>query len=237
MDFFSSLKTFVLDMLFPEFCAGCGTEGLILCSSCRETIRMIPPACFVCKKLVPANGLAMPGKACKPCRRKTRIYAYLSPFAYEAAIRKLIHALKYRRMRAASPILAELLHAYLTYHEIHLPADSILIPVPLHKRRERIRGFNQSRLIADLLGKKLGIKAASDILQKIKATTAQMELSGTERRANLKGAFAVSDTGVIRNRTCILIDDVKTTGTTLEEAARVLNGAGAKRIWAITVAH
>jgi len=149
----------------------------------------------------------------------------------------MIHDLKYRRVRAHAPALAELLRSYLSYCRIAIPSGALLIPIPLHKKRERTRGFNQSLLIATALGEKLGMEVRGDILRKTKKTTPQMELSREERLKNMDGVFAVSDTSIVRNRTILLLDDVKTTGATLENAARVLRSAGAKRVWALTVAH
>ena len=166
------------------------------------------------------------------------MYAFLSPYSYDTPIIKnLIHDLKYRRIRANAPTLANLLSAYVCYYRIAIPSGALLIPIPLHKKRERTRGFNQSRLIAEALAQKLGPELRGDVLHKIKKTQPQMELAREERLKNMDGVFAVSDTSIVRNRTILLLDDVKTTGATLESAARVLRAAGSKKIWAITVAH
>ena len=238
MTFFSSLKTSVLDLLFPLHCADCGAEGSSLCALCRTKLRFIPPSCFVCKKLVPTHNNLPPGRTCKECHKKTSVYCFLSPFSYgEPIIKLLVHDLKYRRVRPNAAALAELLHGYIQYFRITLPPNTLLVPIPLHKTRERLRGFNQSFLIAQNLGKKLGVEVHRNALRKIKKTVPQMELSREERLKNAIDTFAVSDMPLIRNRTILLLDDVKTTGATLEEASRVLRAAGAKKIWAITVAH
>lgn len=236
--FFSSCKKFVLDLLFPLSCAGCGREGAYLCDPCAIAIPMYASACFVCKKLVPAHGDIPAGRTCTPCRKKSPIYASFAPFSYDtAAIKTLIHDLKYRRMRGNAEILGALLYRAIAYHGILLSRDSLIIPIPLYKSRVRTRGFNQSLLIADILGAKLGIGVRADLLKKIKNTRAQMKLPREERLKNVAGAFAMSNIAAIRNRTIILLDDVKTTGATLESAARVLRSAGAKRIWALTIAR
>ncbi len=238
MRLLSVAKTFALDLLFPTACAGCGCEGAYLCDPCAADIPMYAPACFVCKKLVPSQGNAPAGKTCTPCRKKSRIYSSFSPFSYGAGpIKTLIHDLKYRRVRGNAEILGALLYRAIAYHGVILSRDSLIIPIPLHPARRRTRGFNQSRLIADVLGAKLGITVRPDLLKKIKNTRPQMELPREERLKNVTGAFAMSDTATVRNRTCILIDDVKTTGATLESAARTLRAAGAKRIWALTIAR
>lgn len=231
-------KRFILDLLFPAQCAGCGKEDEGLCLSCRENIFLIPPSCFVCKKLVPARGAVPAGRTCKPCRKKSSVYGFISPFSYGApAIKTLIHDLKYRRVRDNARILAELLYRAIAYHGVLLSRDSFIIPIPLHKARERTRGFNQSFLIARALGEKIVIPMRGDILRKIKNTKPQMELAREERLKNMTGVFSVSDSAAVKDKTAILVDDVKTTGATLESAARALRAAGAKKIWAIAVAH
>ena len=142
-------------------------------------------------------------------------------------------------MRVVAPVLGDLIADYLSYERISLPHDALIIPIPLHKARERMRGFNQSYLIARPIGERLNIPVLKDILIKIKKTTPQMELTREERLQNALGTFSVSDRSrvLIADKTIIILDDVKTTGATLEEAARVLRAAGAKRILAITLAH
>ena len=140
-------------------------------------------------------------------------------------------------MRNNAPILADILYRAIAYHGVVLSRNALLIPIPLYKSRERVRGFNQAHLIARALGTRMGIPARDDILLKTRNTPAQMALRREERLTNLAGTFTVSNTESVRNRTIILLDDIKTTGTTLEEAARTLRAAGAKKIWAITVAH
>lgn len=238
MRFYAEVKTYVLNLLFPIACFSCKEEGAYLCPTCREALPMLPPACFACKKLVPQDGKTSAGRTCKPCRKKSFLYASFSPFSYgHPVIRDALHYLKYRRARGAAPLLGEMLFLSLAFYQVALPEDALLIPIPLHKSRERTRGFNQSHLIAQELAQKLHLTFRTDILKKIKKTAPQMELSREARLMNLAGAFAVSDADAVRNRTCILVDDVKTTGATMEEAARVLKNAGAGKIWAITVAR
>lgn len=238
MPVLTAAKKLILDLLFPARCAACGTEGSSLCPICDAGIRFIPPSCFVCKRIVPARGAVPAGRTCASCRKKSRISGFFSPFSYTApAMKTLIHDLKYRRARNNADILGELLYRAIAYHGVVLARDSVIIPVPLHKARARTRGFNQAFLIARALGEKIGIPIRNDLLRKIKKTKPQMELAREERLKNMTGAFAVSDATAIKDKTIILLDDVKTTGATLEEAARALRGAGAKKVWAITVAH
>lgn len=232
------LKKAILDLLFPVRCLGCSKEGEFCCGSCRSALRPIPPICFFCKKMVPGSRVITPGRTCSSCRKRSNIYAFLSPFLYgDDTIRELIHALKYRRVRSVGLLLGDLIVEYLKKFKVPLPEGAVLLPIPLHPSRQRTRGFNQAELIALRIGEILHLPVEKSILRKIKKTIPQMELRAEERRKNVVGTFSVADPESTRGKTILLLDDVKTTGATLEEAARVLKKAGAKRVWAMTVAH
>lgn len=231
---------------------------MILCTPCADALARIPPQCFVCHALVPANvkhrvshksdvrhsvlhaevDVVPAGRTCSRCRSHSVVYAFLSPFSYQHdTMRELVHALKYRRNREVASLFAAMLASHLAAMRITFSKDAVFIPVPLHKARERERGFNQSLLIAKSLGEKLGIEVRPDVVKKLKKTVPQMELLREERLKNLTGTFAVENPLLVQGKTVILIDDVKTTGATLEECARMLKKSGAKQIWAITIAH
>jgi len=177
MRLFSTVKTFALDILFPLSCAGCGDEGTHLCVPCAAAIPVFAPTCIVCKKLVPANNAIPPGRTCKLCRKKSRIYASFSPYSYDhPAIRSLIHDLKYRRMRGAAPVLGDLLITALAFYGAAPPHNTLFIPIPLYPSRERARGFNQARLLADHISKELDMETRSDIVKKIKKVPSLMDL-------------------------------------------------------------
>ncbi|QQG45671.1 MAG: ComF family protein [Candidatus Sungiibacteriota bacterium] len=243
---YKMFKNWLLDLIFPAVCFGCGTGGSFLCPMCHNKLRWIPPTCFVCKKFIPARRRITAGRTCVSCQKKSSIYAFLSPFSYnDEAPRELIHSLKYNRVRSAAPVLVSLLLEYFDIYGIFLPKEAVIMPIPLYKSRERVRGFNQSGLIATQLAElyqaKLGtcskLSLVQQVLRKIKKTKPQIELSADKRRRNVIGTFGVADPASIKQKVVLLLDDVKTTGATLEEAARVLKEAGAKRVWAITVAH
>lgn len=238
MIWFSALKTQTLDLLFPPQCCGCGNTGAILCASCAYALTRIPPQCFVCHIWVPGTDKSPPGRTCGRCRPHSAVYAFLSPFSYQQhAMRELVHGLKYRRNREAAALFADMLASHLAAMHVTFPEDAVLIPVPLHQARERMRGFNQSFLIAKMLGEKLGVTVRQDALKKTKKTVPQMELLREERLKNLHDTFAIHNPLPVQGKTAILVDDVKTSGATLEEAGRVLRKAGVKQIWAVTVAH
>ena len=187
---------------------------------------------------MPAGVQRPAGRTCLSCQGDSSIYAFLSPFSFEQeCVRELIHALKYRRVRDISILLASFLFEYIAYFSLSIPENALLIPIPLHKKRKRIRGFNQAERIAWHFGRSIGIETRTDVLQKIKSTVSQVELLSHQRKENVKGVFSVTHPESVFGRTVILLDDVKTTGATIEEAARTLKEAGAKRVWAITFAH
>lgn len=238
INIFSRLKSAFLDFLFPVFCLGCKKEGVFLCWGCKNKLVWIQPVCFGCNKWVQPSVRVMAGRTCLPCRKKSAIYAFLSPFLYsDPLVRNLIHGLKYDHLRSLTDLLGGLLVEYIAKFKISFPKNTLLIPVPLHSSRFRNRGFNQAEQIVLYLSDRLKIEFDVKVLQKIRKTKAQVELSAEDRRLNLKGAFAVSDPNRVKNKTILLVDDVKTTGSTLKETARVLKAAGVRRILVLTVAR
>lgn len=245
--FLKKIKKFVLDVLFPVFCFSCGTEGEFLCAECRGKILFLYPACPVCKNK------NKDGRPCEgACRKKTNLTRLLSAVDYDdPLINELIKSFKYGFVSEIGETLNSLTVKFLELHQITAenkkgetrffkkkPESFLLIPVPLHKKRKNWRGFNQAELLAELLGKKLGIEVRPDILARSKNTAPQAELETREKRfQNIAGAFEIKNPAGLRNKIAILIDDVSTTGATLEECAVVLKKAGAKQVCAITAAR
>jgi ComF family protein len=174
------------------------------------------------------------GIVCASCwQRPTEIDGIRSPFRFDEVIRKAIHELKYRNLRAISPRLAELLADYLEKNP--LPGDA-LVGVPLHPRRLRERGYNQSDLVAEELGKHIGLPVIEDCLVRVREAQPQVRAADVEeRRRNVADAFVCSDESVSGKR-IILIDDVCTSGATLESCAAALKNKGATSVWGLTLA-
>jgi ComF family protein len=142
--------------------------------------------------------------------------------------------LKYQGVIELADPLGKLLAQ--TYQRHHLQAD-IVLPVPLHPERQRQRGFNQATLLARACARQLGIPWDERLLIRRRATSSQVGLTASERRANVAAAFSLpSSTRRIRERTILLIDDVSTTGATLEACARPLLDAGAQAVWGLVLA-
>jgi competence protein ComFC len=148
-------------------------------------------------------------------------------------MREAIHSFKYRYMRALAVPLGEMLVDF--WAENRLPVD-VLVPVPLHRRRVRERGYNQSRLLAEHLGHSVGVPVVCDALRRTRYTVSQTHLSADERRQNVAGAFFCANLS-LQDKRALLIDDVCTTGSTLEACSVALRAGGARSVWALTLAR
>jgi ComF family protein len=157
-----------------------------------------------------------------------------SPFRFDGVTREAVHQLKYKNLRAAAGLLAGWLAEYLA--EYPLPGE-VLAPVPLHPKRLRERGYNQSALLAEELGKLTGLPVCDNSLIRTTYLAPQAKTSSvTERRRNAAGSFACRDRQ-FEGRSVLLIDDVATTGSTLDDCARALKASGAASVWGLTLAR
>jgi ComF family protein len=149
------------------------------------------------------------------------------------AIAKLVYSLKYRNTRAAAPDIARLLSDYMQSHPI---SADVIIPVPLHNRRERERGYNQSELLARELGGLTGLPVEKSALKRIRNTPPQVGMTNQEeRQRNIEGAFACSLD--MSERDILLIDDVVTTGSTMFACAKALKASNTGRVWGLALAR
>jgi ComF family protein len=180
---------------------------------------------------------------CLLCQRADppfeRAVAYGS---YDGGLRDLIHVLKFQQVRPAAAVLGRLLAEAIANLEQAMPVGKIMVvPVPLHRRKQVQRGFNQAEVIArcalNELSRPKRFEMCGAVLLRRRETGSQIGLTSHQRRENLRGAFAVSDPTRILKRDVLLVDDVFTTGTTASECARVLLRAGAARVWVATVAR
>jgi ComF family protein len=218
-----------LELLFPSRCLGCGKEGSYICLDCRGRLPAItPPMCRCCGIPLPDGGL------CSVCLSHRRIIDGIrSPFLFEGVIRQAIHQFKYDNLRHAAKTLADLLSDYLAAHPV--PGE-VLIPVPLHSRRLRERGYNQSQLLARELGKLAGLPVMTDCISRQRQASPQIKATSvSQRRSNVANAFVCNTT--LRDKKVILIDDVATSGATLDACAATLKSAGAGSVWGLTIAR
>jgi len=227
----------LLDIFYPKFCLSCKKEKVYLCADCFSKIEIFQsPYCPYCG-LRSFNGLI-----CKNHKKALKGFVSATPYNQEI-VKKLIDNLKYSFVKEIAKTLALLMFKFLKENpEIEFfknPDGFILIPVPLHKRRLCWRGFNQSEEIAKELSPLIKIPIKNDLLFKIKPTKPQVGLQKEARIKNIENSFLVNKNKLklILNKKIILIDDVATTLSTLEEAAKTLKKAGAKEVWGIAIAH
>ncbi|OGO61389.1 MAG: hypothetical protein A2Z36_00340 [Chloroflexi bacterium RBG_19FT_COMBO_48_23] len=224
------LQEKVVDFFFPRRCIGCGKVGDFLCVDCRQKLpRILKPICKKCGK--PESS----GTLCSACwGQKTEIDGIRSVFRFEGIIRQAIHDLKYRNLKSISGCLAMLIADYLQDNPVH---GGVLVPVPLHSQRLRERGYNQSGLLVRELGKLIVLPVIDDSLCRLKDSLPQARTTTIdERRKNVKEAFACQGEE-LKEKNVILIDDVCTSGATLEACAVALKAGGAISVWGLTLAR
>ncbi len=225
----------VLSVLLAPACACCRAVletplGGCVCKKCWAAIpRIVPPVCDMC-----GDPLAQPG-TCIRCREHPRLVTRTRAIGeYDGTLRDIIHAMKYQHRYSVGAALASLLRE--AGRDI-LQHGDWLVPVPLHRRRQRTRGFNQAREIA----RHLGVPIA-DALRRSRHTASQIALPADRRQSNVAGAFCLSRSlpgrqSRLRGARVILIDDVSTTGSTLDACASTLQTAGVREVWALTAAR
>ena len=221
----------LLDALFPPSCAGCGAWGDRYCPTCFENTQVIKdPICQICGDLIYAQGEVI----CARCRSWDVAFTAIRSWAvFEDPLQVAIHKLKYQQDRGLGEILAQPLIELL--NKFHWKIDHI-IPVPLDKNRRKQRGYNQAALLAKPISWNTGIPYSGRILVREKVTRQQVGLSISERKANMAGAFS-ANTSQASGKTFLVIDDVITTGSTINACAKALISAGANQVFGLTLAR
>lgn len=224
-----------LDLLFPPRCAGCQQSGHLLCSACLQTMQPLPLSlCQHCGIL-----LSAPLGLCASCRQHPPrgVQGIRSVHLYQGALRKAIHALKYAGEKRLAEPLGRLLAQAFTHYGMH--ADG-LVPLPLHTQRQQQRGYNQADLLARISASYLKVPCLEDLVIRPRPTRAQVGLNAQQRQQNVSGAFTLApgaQTRPLANATLVLIDDVCTTGATLEACAGPLYAAGVREVWGLVLAR
>ncbi|RJQ13817.1 ComF family protein [Candidatus Parcubacteria bacterium] len=228
-----SIKNYLLDVLFPKQCLGCKKEGFFLCQDCIVKISSLSRlVCPVCLKGLPTTDLSQ--AKCNTHFKKTKIkFLAYTTFYENPLVRKLVSSFKYRYIQEISSILSKLMAENLKQYKLE---GFIIVPVPLYPKKLNERGFNQAELLAKDISSSLDLPM-ENVLQKIKSTPSQTELSSKERKLNPKDAFLCFAPERIRGKNIILVDDVFTTGATLEECAKTLKQYGVKIIGAVVFAR
>lgn len=212
-------KNLALDILFPKACLSCGAEGDYLCQDCQALLEI--------------SGFHRP--------HKTRILNDLYfPLSYQNILaRNLIQKFKYEPfIKELAQTFSDLIISHLQLQDNQLNfSDFIIVPVPLAKKRLKWRGFNQSEELAKYLGQYFKIPCHNDVLIKTQDTLVQADLEERERKENIKNAFLHKNPEKVKGKKILLVDDVYTTGSTMDEVGRILKNAGTKEITGIVIAR
>ncbi|MDI6703163.1 MAG: ComF family protein [bacterium] len=233
----------VINFVFPANCEICGSDltsikEKYVCFKCLSKIRLLfPPFCHRCGKGISSSFKWVERPLCKECLKTKRYFCEARAVSrYEGIIKECIHLIKYKkRIALYKPLMHLLIDCIIKNWQVE--DFDFIIPVPLHKSRLRKRTFNQAELFSSSIGKYFGIPV-SDSLKRYKDTPSQVNLSEKERVQNVKDAFLIRKKDhLFKDKVIMLIDDVYTTGATVNECSKVLMEAGAKKVYVLTLAH
>ena len=206
----------LLDFIWPQFCLGCQQEGSLCCGQCRQKLRLLSP-----EPNPWPDESNFYFQACYVC------LDYQGPL-----IEKLIKHFKYKYLENLADILVDILKQQAS--RLNLPANTIITNIPLHPKKRRQRGFDQTEVLAKKLATKLKLPY-SPLLKRIKQTKTQAQLSKQDRQKNVTGVFTAQQS-IQNNKTILLIDDITTTGSTLNQASKVLKKADYPKIISLVLA-
>jgi ComF family protein len=223
-----------IDLIFPPRCIICKSKSLkIVCEACGSKIKYIkPPICRICGK--PKDRFFKDDLCDDCCHENVPFVMARSAAFYEGPIKDAIHKFKFNGRTRLLSFLGRLMVAYLENGDIRSGTIDLVVPVPLSKNREKQRGYNQSKLLAEEIAKHFSIKIDDVSLKKIKDVTPQFELAREQRLTHVKGAF---ESAPVAGHNILLVDDIYTTGATAKEASRALRSAGAKKVSVLTLAR
>jgi len=221
----------LVELVFPSSCVSCGREGALLCHICvAESSLVSDSACRICAEPMAASG------TCSKCRveRKSidRLYGM---YLYDSPVGEAIRSFKFDDIRALGPVLSELLEI----ERLKRAKPDLVVPVPLSRQRVKERGFNQSEIFSRHIAGQLDVEHKPNSLSRTEQKIPQSQQQSARARVeSVSGSFSVNERYIceIENRRILLVDDVHTTGSTINECARVLKSAGASWVGAMTLA-
>lgn len=235
MSLTKKFKNGFLDLLYPRRCPVCHDiavpAGQKICAECQKKLTpAVGPRCFRCSRPLKKNEQ----EYCRNCRTKSYHYDRgIGIFAYGTVLQQSLIKLKYENRQEYGTFYGEFA-AYYAKKQISNWGIEVLIPIPLHAKRMQKRGYNQAEIIASAMGKCLEIPMDGEILKRVRNTRPQKELTEIERQQNLKLAFQIS--GRMKYKNILLIDDIYTTGATVNAAAETLKNAGAEKVYFLSIA-
>lgn len=219
----------LLDLFFPRRCVSCGKFGKYICDYCRGKIdkfrHFFCPVCF---------HPSIDGITHARCLTDFSLNGLFIFSPYQGPVRS---CLKYLKYHLVSDLAGEFVNILISEFPKFLLSFDYIIPVPLHVRREKLRGFNQSQVLAAELTSHIKVEVLTKVLFRTKEAQPQYQLSREMRLFNVKGVFISKNQKVVKGKKIILVDDVATTLATLKECAKELKLAGAKSVWGVVFAH
>lgn len=228
----------IFDLIFPKRCVGCKKLGSYVCSNCMSHIELFQD--FVCPMCLKRS---ITGKTHPSCITPQGMDGLSCGVVYKGVVKRMLFSLKYK------PHIVDLRHACgrlfyecISQNELFmrtLLSHPIVIPIPLSSKKHKLRGYNQSELLADALAKDFNLKSSAKILMRMKDTKPQFKLNKEERSKNVLNVFQVNQLyqSSIKNKTVLLVDDLATSCATLRECTKVLKRAGVKEVYGVTFAR
>lgn len=240
----SEIKNFILDLLFPKHCVACGAADTFLCGECAARINTNAPSrCIVCDKE------SIGFRTHERCQAQTPLTGLIHiGWFSDPVLRAVIKSWKYDFLRDLEKDIGNLITTFVLSHKSIFPKNAIVTSIPLHRKRQAWRGFNQAEEIGKFLAHSLWfdkrtilseVEGGADfqtLLTRSKNTATQAELEKEEKQNNVRGAFVCQNPVLVRGKTIIITDDCFTTGATMGEAALALKVAGAKEVWGFVLA-
>jgi ComF family protein len=232
------------DLIYPNCCLICknrvppAEQRQIICSGCWEKIdKNLPPFCARCGRHLSPETIEK--NACTSCsghQENFYIDRAFSPGTYTGALKQLIHEFKYSGKDYLGKPLGKLMNTFIRDYQLPIEHLDYIIPIPLHRSRQRQREFNQAEILSRQIAQEFKTPVLTGALIRIKPTKTQTELNFQERCQNVEKSFSVTKPELIKNANLLLVDDVLTTGATSNEAAKCLKKAGAAKVLLLTLA-
>ena len=222
----------ISDIFYPRCCPVCQKilkdQRRMICPECEKTLKPVNhPRCYKCGKPIEK------GEYCRDCQKQHHIFEQgRGIFVYDSRMRRSVTRYKYYGCREYGDFYAKAMYRY-AWRELQEWKPDLIVPVPVHRSKERIRGFNQAAYLAERISRYTEIPADTGLVQKVIKTKSQKKLNALQRRKNLEKAFRV--TGDVRGKDILVIDDVYTTGSTIDAMASCLKKKGAGNVYFLTV--